>query len=324
MPVLRAIMNPYVPLQALFEAPLELSDGATVVFEPTSAVGGAAAAAARMLRLVPGFDFEIGELPIINYLSARDTGIPISAIPVFLTRRFCHSLIFRGANSGVEHPKDLEGKRVGVGYWGHSDTTWTRGVLAESYGVDLDSITWVTFHEEQVPKGGLPPEFVHIPRLDLDQMMMSGEIAGAIHHYGKSIEPSASPSITHLLPNWENDEKQWFKDTGIFPILHVVVIKNSVLDEHPSLASELFAAFVKAKAAAFDRIRRGETLSESEKASAIHSGFPIPALAHLGPDPMPYGVEPNRHNLETLIRMAYNQHVLSKPPAVEQVMLPCG
>jgi len=321
MPALRAAIDPSLPLRTLFDAPLTLSDGATVGFEPTNAIGGAAACAARTLRPDLGFDVPIAELPIVNYMSGRDTGIDFTAIPVFLTRRFVHGLSFKAAKGGIDQVSDLNGKRIGVGYWGHTDTTWARGILAEDYGLDTDSVTWITYNEEQVPKAVLPPNIVHVPRLNLDQMLVSGEIDAAIHHHGAAVEISDT-ALQPLVPDWQQAEKDWFARTGVFPILHVVVIQNHALREHPTLARELYAAFQEAKDHSYEHLR-GSDLSAADLASGLKSGFPVPELDHLGPDPMPYGLEANRTNLEMLAEMATAQHVLSRVPSIDEIFEPC-
>jgi 4,5-dihydroxyphthalate decarboxylase len=320
---MRAVINPYLPVRPLFDAPLILSDGTSVRFESTNAVGGNAAAAARMLRPVLGLDFEIGEMPIVNYLSARDMGLDLSALPVFLTRRFVHRLTFCRAAGPVTDPAQLAGRRVGLGYWGHSDSTWARALLAADYGLDLDRITWVTSEEEQVPGAVLPPNVVHVPHLDLDQMLRSGELDAVIFPHGKTLDLPDNGPVTPVIRNWEKAERCWFTQTGIFPVLHVVVIRDRVLQEHPGLASELLAAFTRAKATALERHGGGTPLTGDDLRCALKSGFPVPELAHLGPDPMPYGLEANRAGLEMLSEAAAAQHILSAVPSIDDIILSC-
>ena len=122
--------------------------------------GGARPAMARMIRELPGLDYDICDLPLVNYISAKEHGAKFTALPVVLTRRFQHGGIWGDERQGIREPKDLEGKRVGLGYHGHTDLTWVRGIMSDVYGVDLNSITWITSDPEGVPRAKLPSECV--------------------------------------------------------------------------------------------------------------------------------------------------------------------
>jgi ABC-type nitrate/sulfonate/bicarbonate transport system substrate-binding protein len=174
---LSVVIGRYPHTAEILAHPQRLADGLPLRTLTFDDAGGALTVAARMLRAVPGFDFDVCEVPIVNYLSAREHGADLTAIPVFPTRRFVSETIMCNRAANISHPKDLEGKYVGISYFGHTDVTWGRAILTEMYGVDLDAVTWVTSVEEQIEGVRLPRNVVRIPRAPLGEMLRSGEIS---------------------------------------------------------------------------------------------------------------------------------------------------
>ncbi len=261
-------------------------------------------------RMVRGLEFDVCEMAITTYLSAKEYLKPFTAIPIFPARAFPHRAILVNKNAGVGSPKDLEGKRVGVRAYTVTTGVWARAVLAETYGVDLDSVTWVISDEEHVQECVLPSNVEYLPGADLGAMLESGELAAGIGIYqGKSddIEP--------LIKDRAAVEKALVDTTGIYPINHLIVIKDSLLAEHDGLAGSLFTAFVEAKKPFSARIEAGVDLTDEE--TELANRRPI-----VGPDPLPYGIEANRPTLEAIIRQAHAQKILSRAIDVEEMFVP--
>jgi ABC-type nitrate/sulfonate/bicarbonate transport system substrate-binding protein len=257
-------------------------------------------------RMVRTQDFDICELAMTTYLASRAHGKPFTAIPVFPMRAFHHGAIVYNTNSGIRGPKDLEGRRVGVNR-GYTVTTgvWARGILQHEYGVDLESVTWVLSGDEHVAEFRPPSNVVPIePGRTMEELVVAGDIPAAI---GVQID---SPDVKPLIPNAKEAGFEALRRTGHYPINHTVVVRNDVLDANPGLADDLFDAFAEAKRRYVDRLQSG----------AIETPDPIHArVAEIIGDPLPYGIEPNRKMLETLVGYAAEQGILPRPFAVEEL-----
>jgi 4,5-dihydroxyphthalate decarboxylase len=262
-------------------------------------------------RMVRTQDFDICELAMTTYLCSRAFDKPFTAIPVFPMRAFHHGAIVCNTKSGVRRPKDLEGRKVGVNR-GYTVTTgvWARSILQHEYGVDLDTITWVLSGDEHVEEFRPPSNVVPIDSgRTMEELLASGEIAAAI---GVQID---SPDVKPLIPNAREWAIAALAERGHYPINHTVVVRNDVLDANPDLADDLFDAFAQAKAIYVKRLRSGtaETRAEADQA-ALH----LRVMDIIG-DPLPYGIEPNRQMLESLIGYAVEQKILPRPVAVEDL-----
>lgn len=302
---LTAVVNRYPHTAALLSTALDAGDGTRVDVVPPDDVGGVLSAVSRMLSEVDDLDFDVCELPLVNYLAARERGARFTAVPVFLTRRFPHPTIAVNHAAGIEKPADLDGRRIGVSYYGNTDATWARGLLAE-LGVDLSSVTWVTGFGEQVAGSPVPPGTLHLPRADLFRMLERGELAGLIVSHTQSVP---GPDLGPLLPDPAAAQQEWYERTGVFPPLHTVVVKDDVLAAHPGLARALVEAFERAKTDALVA-----PLAEADRAAARASGFPDGSRPWLGRDPLPYGLGPNEAALSLLCTMAAEQGMLAAAP----------
>src|SRR5262245_12855353 len=254
-------------------------------------------------RMCRGLEFDVCEMAITTYLTAREHAKAFTALPVFVLRQFHHSPIASNARSGVASPKDLEGKRVGVRAYTVTTGVWARGILATEYGVDLDKVTWVVVDEEHVQEYRKPANVEERPGANLGEMVAQGELAAAIGA-GKVDSPDVRP----LIPNAAEAEAAWYRKTGIYPLNHTVVVKDSLLAADPSLAPRLFAAFKAAKAPFLARLAAGADLSPEEQALAKRR-------AVVGDDPLPYGLARNRTAIDAVIRFAVDQQIL--PQAVK-------
>jgi 4,5-dihydroxyphthalate decarboxylase len=264
-------------------------------------------------RMVRGLEFDICEMAITTYLTAREHGIAFTAVPVFLVRAFHHGAILVNKNAGIKTPKDLEGKRVGVNR-GYTVTTgvWARSILANEYGVDLNKITWVLSGDEHVATYVAPKNVVPIEAgKKMDEMLISGELVAAI-----GVE-SKHPDVVPLIPNAAEAGFAALKKTGHYPINHLVAIRNTTLAAHPDLAVDVFETFAESKRLYVEKLRAG-TIAEPTAVDEMHRRV----MEITGKDPLPYGLAPNRHTLEELIASATAQGILTKPTTPEEMFDP--
>jgi 4,5-dihydroxyphthalate decarboxylase len=244
-------------------------------------------------QMVRANAYDVCELAITTYLVAKEHGARFTALPVFLVRDFHHgAIVAREAGD----PSALTGGRVGVNR-GYTVTTgvWARGVLADEHGVDLDSITWVLSGDEHVVTYEPPPNVVSSGGRDLGEMLSAGELDAAIGIAG----------FSPLLDRAGEAGFRALRERGHYPINHLVVVRDELLDEEPGLASAVFDAFAEAK-------RR---YVESGALEPMHA-----RVAEItGGDPLPYGLAPNRAVLEELVEHALAQRILRTRPSLEQL-----
>jgi 4,5-dihydroxyphthalate decarboxylase len=260
-------------------------------------------------RMVRGLEFDVCELAFTTYLCAKEHGARFTALPVFLVRGFHHGAIVCNPEV-VSAPKDLEGKRVGVNR-GYTVTTgvWARGVLAEEHGVELDRVTWVLSGDEHVAEYRPPGNVVPMePGNDLAELLRRGELAAAI-----GID-AGDPALAPLIPDPTEAGFEALRRRGHYPINHLVVVRDELLEAEPDLAPAVFDAFTAAKDRYVERLRAGavEDLSPADRTYAR-------VLEITGRDPLPYGVEPNLAMIEALIDHAVGQRILTRRPAVESL-----
>ncbi|HKB09483.1 MAG TPA: ABC transporter substrate-binding protein [Vicinamibacterales bacterium] len=257
-------------------------------------------------RMVRNQDFDICELAMTTYLTSRAHGKPFTAIPIFPVRAFHHGAIVYNTTSGIRGPKDLEGRKVGVNR-GYTVTTgvWARSILQHEHGVDLDKVTWVLSGDEHVAEFRPPPNVVQMePGRTMEERVTAGEIPAAI---GLRID---SPDVKPLIPDATEAGYAALRRSGHYPINHTVVIRNDVLDRHPGLADDVFDAFVEAKHRYLERLEAG----------LIQTPDPVHVrVMEITGDPLPYGIEPNRHMLEALVGYAVEQNILPRRFAVEEL-----
>src|SRR5262245_16786038 len=212
-------------------------------------------------RMCRGLEFDLCEMAITTYLTAREHGKAFTALPVFVLRQFHHAPIAYNVRSGVASPKDLEGKRVGVRAYTVTTGVWVRGILASEYGVDLGRITWVVVDEEHVQEYRKPSNVEERPGANLGEMLAKGELAAAV-----GAGPVDSADVKPLIPNAREAEAAWYLKTGIYPINHTVVVKDSLLRADPTLAPRLFDAFTQAKGALLEQLTSGGPLASDAQA----------------------------------------------------------
>jgi 4,5-dihydroxyphthalate decarboxylase len=261
-----------------------------------------------MRRMCRKLEFDICEMAFTTYVCARAAGLPFTAIPVFVTRNFHHWAVFVNTRSGVKKPKDLEGQKVGVNR-GYTVTTglWARGVLQSEYGVDLNKVTWIPTDDEHVENFKAPSNVDYRFRgAKMSDLLLSGEIAAAIGEV--AVE---APEVQPLIPDAKNAAFDYFRKTGIYPINHGVVVKNSVLKDAPWIADELCRAFEAAKAEYLKNLDLGDAATSWDRAAKTNA-------AVVG-DPFPFGIEPNRKALEAITQFAADQKMVPRRFSVEEL-----
>jgi 4,5-dihydroxyphthalate decarboxylase len=266
-------------------------------------------------RMVRDLEFDDSEMAFTTYLCAKAHGKRFTALPIFLVRGFHHEAIQRSTTSTLTHPKDLEGRKVGVSR-GYTVTTgvWARGILAREYGVDLDSITWVLSGDEHVAEYVPPPNVVSLePGRTFDEMLATGELVAVI---GAKL---TGPDVVPLLPDAEEAGFAALRQRGLYPINHLVVVKDELLESTPGLAKDVFDAFALAKNLYVEQLRRGE-VPEPTATDRMYARV----LETTGRDPLPYGIAPNRDMIDELINHAVSQHILTSAPPVDALFAPAS
>jgi NMT1/THI5 like protein len=261
-------------------------------------------------RMVRTLEFDVCEMAMTTYITARAHGKRMTGLPIFLMRAFHHGAIVYNTKAGVGSPRDLEGKRVGVNR-GYTVTTglWARSVLANQYGVDLSKITWVLSGDEHVAEFRLPANVVPIEKgLKMADLVASGELPAAI---GVEID---HPDVKTLIPAPKEAAFAALREYGHYPINHLMVVKDELLQAHPELGPELFNSFAQAKRLYVERLRAG-AIDKPTAVDEMHRRV----MQITGGDPLPYGIEPNRRMLEEVVRSALEQNIITAPVTVEEL-----
>jgi ABC-type nitrate/sulfonate/bicarbonate transport system substrate-binding protein len=264
-------------------------------------------------RMVRGLEFDVSEMALTTYLAARAYRKPFTALPIFLVRGFHHGAILYNTKLGIGAPKDLEGRKVGVNR-GYTVTTgvWARSILQHEHGVDLSKITWVLSGDEHVVEFQAPANVVPLDKgQTLEALLAAGELAATIGV--QVVHPDVAPLITDAA---EVGFRSLARN-GHYPINHVLVVKDAVLEAHPDLAVQIFEAFAAAKRPYLESLRNDD-IAVPSKADRMYRRV----LQITGVDPLPYGIAPNRPMLEALVRYAREQQIISRSCAVEELFAP--
>jgi 4,5-dihydroxyphthalate decarboxylase len=255
-------------------------------------------------------EFDIAEMAPTTYLMAREAGAPITALPLPMTRQFRHHGLQRLRGSGIREPRQLEGRSVGLRAYSVTAPVWTRGILAEEYGVDLDRITWLKQEEEHVTTYVLPGNVRDAPPgKTLADMMRAGELEVAFAGLA-GVGAGDDLDLVEFFEDADARDRDYFRRTGIYPIHGVIVLRNDVLAAHPGLGLRIFEAFTRARDNYWARVKAGESKSKED--------LRYLKQAQVVGDPLPYGLEENRASLAALIRFAKSQKLITRSPTVEE------
>ena len=278
-------------------------------------------------RMVGKLEFDASEMSSSEYVTRYAAGdCPFVALPVFASRVFRHGFIAVDTRQ-VKAPKDLEGKRIGVALYTMTAAIFIRGLLQHEYGVDFSKCTWVQGAINTAGAHGSPTVLPLLKPIkieqgphnkSLDDLIQEGVVDATM---GTSMPESfrTNPDIARLFPNFVELEKEYYKRTRIYPIMHLVAIKKSIYEKYPFVATSLFNAFQRAKEIALERMYNQRALR-----------YMMPWLPrdideiyeYFDGDPWPYGVEPNRPTLEALVTYLQDQHLTDWKPKLEELFAP--
>ncbi len=276
-------------------------------------------------RMTRHAEFEAAEMSMSSYILRRSRGDErVVAIPVFTSREFRHSCIWVRTDAGINRPEDLRGKRIGAAEYQLTANVWIRGLLQDDYGIAPGDLQW--FLGGLYEPGRIEKLSVSIPGVDitqigpaqtLSQMLVDGEIDAVIGPRPPHGFPG--PRVRRLFEDFKSVEQDYFRRTGIFPIMHAIVIRRDVLETDPWIARSLYDALCGAKRLATRELADPVVLctslpwqvAEVEQTRAL-----------MGDDYWPYGLEPNRKTLETLIRYSCEQRLAAQAVAVESLFAP--
>jgi 4,5-dihydroxyphthalate decarboxylase len=271
----------------------------------------------RHWRMGRKHEFDVCEENVGAYYMIRDQGEPLTAIPVFLHRRFRHGFVFVNAKAGIKEPKDLNGKMIGGTNFQPASNIWMRGVLEEHYGFDHRSVTWLVDREEDIaftPPSGLRIKMKEGDKV-LSDMLADGDIPAMISPTLPRPFVQGDKRIVRMFPDYQNVEIAYFKQTGIFPIMHVTAIRQEVVDKYPWVPTNLVKAFEKSKQLAYKRLANPRMVPLAWVRTALEQQEEL-----LGPDPWSYGLTPaNRKNLETVQRYCHQQGLIKAVTPLDQL-----
>jgi 4,5-dihydroxyphthalate decarboxylase len=256
------------------------------------------------------------ECGLVNYYWARSQGAPVIALPVFLRAAFRHSYIFVNGAVRVDHPRDLEGKRVGTRY-GMTANVWARSLLQHQYGVQLEKIHWLNKETRTPAPYALPPGTVLEAAgkdADLPALLAAGEIDALVHPDVLATRLFASGNVKRLFSNAPAEERAYYSSTGIVPVMNVIVLRERDRRERHDTVRRVFDAFCRAKSlglAAMEDVRDSGLLWYYESLEE--------QLALIGPDPAPYNLAKMAPALSAFVSYGLEQGVFTKPLTLDEL-----
>ncbi|QRP50469.1 ABC transporter substrate-binding protein [Amycolatopsis sp. FDAARGOS 1241] len=277
----------------------------------------------RMLR---HGEFDASEMSLSTFVASLDRDpVPFVALPVFTSRMFRHGGVFINTSAGIEKPSDLRGKRIGTPEFQLTAGVWIRGILADRHDVPLDSVTYLTGGQEtpgRIEKGAVSTRFdlQSIPDgRTLSEMLASGEIDALQSPRIPSSFVLGDGRVARLFPDTVAAEKEYYAATGIFPIMHVVVLRREIYERHPWAAQSLTKALTAAKNEAYARIYDASALRFMEPWFNQHVED---ARRLLGDDYWSYGLDANRHVLDVFLRYHHEQGLSSRLRTAGELFAP--
>ena len=248
-------------------------------------------ASSAFKRVVRDLEFEVAELAIVTFLIARAHGKPLTLLPAVVLGRFQHPFLVGDRERGPLKPGDLAGRRVGIRSYSVTTVTWIRGILAESWGVDPASITWVTFEDPHVAEFRDPPNVERAaPGKDMTGMLLAGEIDAAV----SAERVQADARIVPLIPDPDGTAREWRRRHGAIQINHMVTVKDSLSRSRPETVREVY-----------------RLLAESKRLAGAPPSGEV--------DTTPFGMEANRHNLEVAIDYCHRQGLIPRRFTVDEL-----
>lgn len=269
-------------------------------------------------------EFEVAEIGFSPYLIALSRGVaPYVAVPAFVSRSFRHSAVYIRTDRGIKGPAELRGKRVGVPEYQMSAVMWFRGSLQDEHGIAAKDMSWVQGGLENPGRRdkfplNVPADFplTTVQDKSLSRMLADGELDAVMSARRPSCFLAGHPQVARLFPDYRAVEQDYYRRSKIFPIMHAIGIRRDILDKHPWLAASVFKAYAEAKRLA--EAEFGET-------TALKIGLPWVTAEYentldvMGPDFWSYGIEQNRHVLETMARYSFEQGLATRIIGVDEM-----
>ena len=274
----------------------------------------------RHRAMVTDLAFDVCELNVCTYLVARDRGVELTAIPVFLFRRFRHGNIFINPRSGIRSAADLVGARIGCPSMEAASNVWIHGILQDEGELAHRSVNWVVEREEDI--AFTPPPDLRMQRAPAGQSVVELLMAGQIDAVSTPQTPrellAGDPRIGRLFEDYVARERRYFERTGLFPIMHITALPSALVAREPWIVGSLMRAFEASKQAAyahFSDVRVGPLAWFGAQWESEQRLF--------GADAWPHGLtDTNRRNLETIIRYTYEQGLISRRMTIEELFVP--
>jgi 4,5-dihydroxyphthalate decarboxylase len=276
----------------------------------------------RHHRMGRGQEFDICEFNAAAYLAARDKDDAWMALPVFLHRRFRHGFVFVNTAKGIASPSDLRGKRVGGPTFLAAGNVWMRGILQEHHDLPHREVTWVVERDDAVdftPPAGLRYETVP-DGVRAETMLLDGALDAILSPDLPNAYLKGDRRIARVFADNKAAEIDYYRATGIFPIMHVTLIKREIVERHPWVAGSLMKAFNAAKDNAYRRVLNPRNMALAWSRNALEE-----QLSVLGPDPWEFGLTPkNRKTLDTLQRYCAQQGIVRRERPLDDLFADVG
>ena len=275
-------------------------------------------------------DYDITEIGLHPYMLAyaNDGFRDYSLLPIFPLRLFRHKSVFIRNDGKIKNPTDLKGKKIGTAGYSSTSLTWLRGIFEDEYGVSPKDVTWVISNKDSSKEASgnisefeqILPEGVKIVMgkqgLDESELLLSGEVDALFHAAEPQAYVERNPNVTRLFSDSKKVEQDYYKKTGVFPIMHAIAVRNSLIEENPNIIKEVFKAYSKAKAMDFAFMQK---LGWAYDSLPWYAQELEETKAVMGNDYWPYGIEKNRKALETLFRYSYEQGLSKKHLTIEDL-----
>jgi 4,5-dihydroxyphthalate decarboxylase len=281
-------------------------------------------------RMVGAQEFDVSEMSLAEYVTMTAKGIsPFIALPVFPSKAFRHAFICINREAGIKEPKDLAGKRIGTPLYTQTAAIWIRGDLENIYGVDLSDVQWIQGAVEKAGTHGDPPAPSQLLKpvditpntsdKSLSQMLAEGDIDAIMGSRMPDSVRTDPDRVAHLFPDFREEEKRYYQEHRIHPIMHTIVIRNDVYEANKWIAQSLYKAFLAAKDWAVEQMY----FSGAQK-------YMLPWLFDdlreidqvFGGDPWPYGIDENRPTLYAFVKYMHQQNFIPEEIPVDDLFAP--
>ena len=254
--------------------------------------------------------FDVAEIALTTYVCAKSFDIPITAIPIFSNRDVTMTPVVYNTRSGIKQPKDLEGKRVGIRSYTVTNNTQCRGLLSYAYGVDTSKVRWIVSDDAHVAEYRDPENVERAPDGQrLEDMLAAGDIDA-----GVQLRAEVGGDLQYLINEEQGDEigLRFFRETGVYPIGHVMTVKDEVLEQQPWVGRSLFQAFVESKDRYLEGLDKRADVSRRDTQAIRNREI-------VGGDPFPMGLALNRKSMEGMLDMYVEQKIIPASTTVDSL-----